>query len=64
MNIFHIAYMLLNNIAIWTNIRTPDSKVHGANMGLTWFLSAPDGPHFGPMNLAIRDGYRISDDLQ
>ena len=32
----------------------PDSKVHGANMGPTWVLSAPDGPHDGPMNLAIR----------
>ena len=27
---------------------TPDSKVHGANMGPTWVLSAPDGPHIGP----------------
>ena len=33
----------------------PDSKVHGANMGPTWVLPAPDGPHVGPMNLAIRD---------
>ena len=32
----------------------PDSNVHGANMGPTWVLSAPDGPHVGPMNLAIR----------
>ena len=24
-------------------------------MGPTWALSAPDGPHVGPMNLAIRD---------
>ena len=24
-------------------------------MGPTWVLSAPDGPHAGPMNLAIRD---------
>ena len=32
----------------------PDSKVHGANMGPTWVLSAPDGPHVGPMSLAIR----------
>ena len=32
----------------------PDSKVHGANMGPTWVLSAPAGPHIGPMNLAIR----------
>ena len=30
------------------------SKVHGANMGPTWVLSAPDGPHVGPINLAIR----------
>ena len=33
----------------------PDSKAHGANMGPTWVLSAPDGPHVGSMNLAIRD---------
>ena len=33
----------------------PDSKVHGANMAPTWVLSAPDGPHVGPMNLAIMD---------
>ena len=32
----------------------PDSKVHVANMGPTWVMSAPDGPHVGPMNLAIR----------
>ena len=35
----------------------PDSKVRGANMGPTWVLSAPDGPHVGPMNLAIRECY-------
>ena len=34
--------------------RYPDSKVHGANMGPTWVLSAQDGPHVSPMNLAIR----------
>ena len=32
----------------------PDSKVHGAHMGPTWDLSAPGGPHVGPMNFAIR----------
>ena len=32
----------------------PDSKVHGANMGPTWDLSAQDGPHVVPMNLAIK----------
>ena len=26
-------------------------------MGATWVLLAPDGPHVGPMNLAIWDGY-------
>ena len=31
----------------------PDSKVHWANMGPTWILPAPDGPHVDPMNLAI-----------
>ena len=30
-----------------------DRKVHVANMGPTWVLSAPGGPHIGPMNLAI-----------
>ena len=31
----------------------PDSKLHGAIMGSTLVLLAPDGPHAGPMNLAI-----------
>ena len=31
----------------------PDNKFHGANMGPIWVLSAPDGPHVGPMNFAI-----------
>ena len=35
----------------------PDSKVHGANTGPTWVLSATDGLHVGPMNLTIRDVY-------
>ena len=30
-----------------------DSKIHGANMGPSWVLPAPGGPHVGPMNLAI-----------
>ena len=36
---------------------TPDSKVHGDNIWPTWVLSAPDGPHVGPIDLAIRDSY-------
>ena len=45
------------NLSLWWrhNIYIPASKVHGANMGPTWVLSAPDGSHVGPMNLAIRD---------
>ena len=33
----------------------PDSKIHGANMGPTWVLSAPVEPQVGPMNFAIRE---------
>ena len=33
----------------------PDSKIHGVNMGPIWVLLAPDGPHVGPMNLAVMD---------
>ena len=29
----------------------PDSKVHGANKGPTWVLSAPDGPMLAPWTL-------------
>ena len=35
------------------NAPYPDSKVHGANMGPTWDLSASGEPHVGLMNLAI-----------
>ena len=44
---FHDLFVVIVNI--------PDGKVHGVNMGPTWVLSVPDGPHVGPMNLAIRD---------
>ena len=36
-------------------IHIPDSKVHGANVGPIWGRQDPDGPHVGPMNLAIYD---------
>ena len=29
----------------------PNNKVHGASMGPTWVLSAPDGPHVGSWTL-------------
>ena len=34
---------------------TPDSKVHGANMGPIWGRQDQGGPHVGPMNFAIWD---------
>ena len=45
---------LISTRCAWTRKYSLDSKVHGANMGPTWVLSAPDGLHFGPMKLAIR----------
>ena len=35
--------------------KSPDSKVHGANMGPIWGWQDLAGPHVGPMNLAIWD---------
>ena len=40
---------------IWYKNMDPDTKDHGANMRPICVLSAPDGPHVGPMNLAIRE---------
>ena len=30
---------------------SPDSKVHGANMGPIWGRQDPGGPHVGPMKI-------------
>ena len=43
---------------------TPDSKVHGANMGPIWGRQDPGGPHVGPMNLvfwAVQHHYNVAD---
>ena len=32
---------------------SPDSKVHGTNMGPIWGRQDPGGSHVGPMNFAI-----------
>ena len=40
---------------VWTVNYTPDSKVHGANMGPIWGRQDPGGPFVGPMNFAIWD---------
>ena len=47
-------YISLMNIFSYGYINIPDSKVHGANMGPTWVLFAPDGPHVGPINFVIK----------
>ena len=51
---------LLKKMPIRLEVNIPDTKIHGANMGPTWVLSAPDGPHVGPMNLAVRDIHDIT----
>ena len=37
------------------SMSSPDSKVHGANMGPIWGRQDPGEPHVGPMNFAIWD---------
>ena len=44
----------LLTVFLWFLISYPDSKAHEANMGPTWVLSAPGGPHDGPINLVMR----------
>ena len=34
---------------------SPDSKVHGTNMGPIWGRQDPGGPHVDPMNFVIWD---------
>ena len=47
LNYDHLKYMP-EQLAFITVVRSvyviPDNKVHGANMGPIWVLSAPDGP--------------------
>ena len=51
----HVLLVLFMTYCLYFSVDSyPDSKVHGANMVPTWVLSAPDGSHVGPMNLAIR----------
>ena len=43
------------SVALITSLgrTSPDSKVHGANMGPAWGRQVPGGPHVGPMNRTI-----------
>ena len=51
-------YIFIIYIMHWKQF--PDSKYHGANMGPTWVMSVLDGPHVGPMNLAIRVSFKLT----
>ena len=44
-------WLLVSSWHSWVAVKR---KVHGANMGPTWVLSAPDGPHAGPWTLSCR----------
>ena len=59
-----VRIMSCERMVMWTGVcvgqetilyDTPDSKAQWANMGLTWVLSAPDGPNVGLMNFATWD---------
>ena len=39
---------------------TPDSKVHGANMGPIWGRQDPGGPLVGPMNFSTSEPFSTS----
>ena len=47
--------MLLSGLLVTAGLASPDSKVHGANMGPIWGRQDPGGPHVGPMNFVIWD---------
>ena len=54
--------MFINNQILGGYIHyllTPDSKVHGANMGPIWGRQDPGGPHVGPVNCAICDNFSL-----
>ena len=56
----------MSSITVLSSVRevwliTPGSNVHHvANKESTWVPPAPDGPHVGPMNLAVRDHLAIA----
>ena len=58
--IWHSIVNKYTNLAVWSSSVVcrkeinPDSKVHGANMGPTWVLSAPDWPMLAPWTFLSR----------
>ena len=45
---------------VYINLKQIQSSSHGANIGPTGVMSAPDGPHVGPMNFAISERHPLS----
>ena len=45
--------LITDSISFYNEVIPADIKVHESNMGSSSVLSAPGGPHAGPMNLAI-----------
>ena len=43
-----------SNWRVWCGCEYPDNNVHTASIGPNSVLSAPDWPHVGPMNIAIK----------
>ena len=48
-----LRYSLINGVPYVVIHTSPDSKVHGANMGPIWGRQDPGWPHVGPMDFAI-----------
>ena len=54
-NLGNVTLIILGFVSKVPVANNPDSKVHWANMGPSWVLSAQGGPHVGPMNHAIME---------
>ena len=62
-NSFSLTHFSLNDEIVCDDFMSiPVSKVHGANMGPTWVLSAPAGPHVGPMHICVSKPTTIGSD--
>ena len=55
MAFFQNGWRDLEKYRVTSSVITPDSKVHGDNMGPIWGRQDPGGPNVGPMNFAVRD---------
>ena len=56
--VYYPSYAPARKINIKMTLEWPRYNAHGAHLGPTWLLSAPGGPHVGPINLVIRTAHR------